>query len=342
MKNRLFNMTANKDVETLNTLLKTIQSVAQTSDGESGSSSKVTDDEFDYSNMTPQEKEAHLSTFYKSHNDVLSFRQYVEEYSKCYDCKAMVIPRRKEDSGFFSFMSTSHQTLTDIDSVNFVSDMRDIEEENKGRETPYNLHVFLNTNGGRLATAEVICKTLLRYKGIVEIFVDNYAMSAGTMIALCGNTLHLRSNAYLGQIDPQMGTGWFLIPANSIIENNYENFETPWIRDLVKMASGPANGASDRVHNIVDRIATHRKWTADFKERIIKNLLMCNTDTKSTNAFSHDKPYDFDDLSEFWHQSNEQNPVLYEDWPESAKLIRMVPEIKPDANPNPIMSMMGM
>lgn len=273
-----------------------------------------------YATMTDSECESYLQTFNSNPE------KFQEEYEKCYDCRLIRVPRRSKDTGWFSAFSPSTKTLIETDGDNFISDIREVEEANEERETPFNLHLFVDTHGGSLATAETICKAMLLYPGRIRVFVSNKAMSAGTLIALCGHEIYLRSHASLGQIDPQIGSRWFWLPANSIEETNKKlnEFETPWIRDLIRGGVAPAQDANARVLDLINRIAEVREWSLSFRERLCSNLLS----NFLTGGFGHDRPYDYFDLIKFWESdenyvesSTYHNPVLHSKWPKSAKAL---------------------
>ena len=248
--------------------------------------------------------------------------KYTEEYELQHNCKIVAIPRKKADSSWLSFMAPSVETLTDVDGKNFVEDMRIIERESQnssiddidvnGVDYP-DIHLFLNTSGGRLATAELIVKTILRYPGTVHVFVDEQAMSAGTLIALCGHTINLRLYGHLGQIDPQIGYAGTWFPTNSIASQNVNDYETNWVRDAIRYASQPCLSANQRVSDILDKISDVRGWSDLFLQGIRSNLL--------EKTFDHDKPYDYDDLMEFWISSDHHHPDLRSAWPESAEFL---------------------
>jgi Serine dehydrogenase proteinase len=327
----------------INLLTKAAEQFNDTLDDDASNSVEEEVTPIDYASMTDVDREEHLKSFRTQNKN--EYVKYLEEYTKCYDCREIVVPRRKEDTGFFSFFGTSTKTLTEIDATNFINDIREIEEANVDRDTPFNLHIFLDTNGGRLATAEIICKTLLQYEGRIKVFVNNHAMSAGTLIALCGHEIYLRSHAYLGCIDPQMGTGYFWLPANAVDHNNdkLEEFETPWVRDMIRGLAGPANNANERVSGLFDRIAKVRQWSPEFKSNISRNLL----DNSESGGYGHDRPYDYLDLMDFWTigiSDETNNPSLSKDWPTSAKCIRNPLEVKKPANNNSTnyMSMLGL
>jgi Serine dehydrogenase proteinase len=295
----------------------------------------------DYESMSDSDREAHLVSYQK---DQIRFRQ---EYEKCYDCRIIQVPRRKEESGFFSFMSYSTLSLVDGDGNNFISDLREAEEENLDRKTPLNLHIFVDTHGGRLSTAETICKAMLQYPGTIKVFVANQAMSAGTMIALSGHEIYLRAHAHLGQIDPQIGSYWAWVPANSIEAANkkLEEFETPWVRDLLRAGMGPAQDSNSRVSDLIDRIVEVRKWSESFKDNLCSNLLS----NFLTGGYGHDRPYDYCDLQKFWNDKEDtespttsSNPLLHADWPKSVKILMREPAEKPKASKPSYMSALGL
>jgi hypothetical protein len=287
-----------------------------------------------YGAMNDFDRETHLQ------NLESDFTKYRQEYERCYDCRIVQIPRRKEDTGWLSFMSYSTKTLVEEDSRNFIDDLRQIEEENVDRQTPLNLHVFIDTVGGSLSTAEVICKAMLQYPGRIRVYVGNKAMSAGTLIALCGHEIHLRRYAHLGQIDPQIGSYWAWVPANSIetAHNKIREFETSWVRDLLRAGMGPAQDANTRVVDLVNRISEVRRWSQPFKQRLCANL-MANF---LSGGYGHDRPIDYDDLQKFWNDEEENMnvegdetysiPPLYPDWPRSAKFLSKKPDT-PDTPP---------
>lgn len=284
---------------------------------------------------TDFDRELHLGNL----NNSMKFRQ---EYEKTYDCRVIEVPRRKEDTGMLSFMSYSTKTLVDEDGENFISDLRAIEEENENRISPLNIHIYIDTTGGRLSTAETISKAMLQYPGRIRTFVKDKAMSAGTIIALCSHEIYLRKHACLGQIDPQIGSYWVWLPANSIAETykRIDEFQTPWIRDLLKLGVGPAYDSTSRVGSLIERIAEIRKWTPSFLDNIRSNLLANMT----AGGFGHDRPYDYYDLQQFWISStDDSNPVLCDDWPRSAKLLTKSGFVKlPEPTKSSYMSMFGL
>jgi len=63
----------------------------------------------------------------------------------------------------------------------------------------------IDTPGGRVDAADIICESLLGYKGNVITFVTNQAWSAGSMIALSSDKIIMRPTASIGSAEPREG-----------------------------------------------------------------------------------------------------------------------------------------
>jgi ClpP class serine protease len=76
------------------------------------------------------------------------------------------------------------------------------------------IDLILHTPGGLVLAAEQIAHAVVEHKGKVTVFVPHYAMSGGTLIALCADEIVMDPNAVLGPVDPQIGD----MPAASIVK----------------------------------------------------------------------------------------------------------------------------
>ncbi len=65
-----------------------------------------------------------------------------------------------------------------------------------------NLDICIESNGGYVKPNDIIVCNLLDYDGIINTYVPNYAFSASSLIALCGNKIYLNETAVLGPTDP--------------------------------------------------------------------------------------------------------------------------------------------
>jgi len=81
--------------------------------------------------------------------------------------------------------------------------------EKKFHENPprTKLVMLLTTGGGVVEVVPRIVDTLRRHYGVVDFIVPNYAFSAGTVLVMSGDAIHMDSYSRLGPIDPQIIRG---------------------------------------------------------------------------------------------------------------------------------------
>ena len=81
--------------------------------------------------------------------------------------------------------------------------VRDAIEQYKPKRQK--LVVVLDTDGGLIEVAQRITDTLrYHYPACIDFVIPNYAMSAGTVLALSGDAIHMDYYSILGPIDPQV------------------------------------------------------------------------------------------------------------------------------------------
>lgn len=90
-------------------------------------------------------------------------------------------------------------------------DIRDaIEDIPHKREK---LLFILQTYGGYTETARRIADVLRHHYKLVDFLVPGYAMSAGTILVMSGDAIHMDYYSVLGPIDPQIECDGKLVPA---------------------------------------------------------------------------------------------------------------------------------
>lgn len=82
----------------------------------------------------------------------------------------------------------------------------EIENLNEDDQSPDKLVVVLETTGGYIEVVERIVSVFRQYYDEVEFIIPNYAYSAGTVLALSGDEIHMNYYSVLGPIDPQFQT----------------------------------------------------------------------------------------------------------------------------------------
>lgn len=83
----------------------------------------------------------------------------------------------------------------------------EIEELKQRKGSKSKLVVILETNGGFVETVERMVSVFRRHYRTVEFVVPNYAYSAGTILVLSGDEIHMDYYSVLGPIDPQVESG---------------------------------------------------------------------------------------------------------------------------------------
>ena len=82
---------------------------------------------------------------------------------------------------------------------NPFSQMLDMKKEKRER-----LAIILQTDGGYSPTAEKLVRRMRRDYNDISFIIPNYAMSAGTILALSGDKIYMGIDSALGPIDPQV------------------------------------------------------------------------------------------------------------------------------------------
>jgi hypothetical protein len=80
------------------------------------------------------------------------------------------------------------------------------------------LLVVLETSGGLITVAERMARIFRHHYRRVDFVVPSYAMSAGTVLVMSGDEIHMDYASTLGPIDPQIRQGGRLVPALGYLE----------------------------------------------------------------------------------------------------------------------------
>jgi hypothetical protein len=77
-------------------------------------------------------------------------------------------------------------------------------ETKRRRSKSKNLVVVLTTTGGYIEVVQRMVATMRQHYRVVDFIIPNYAYSAGTVLAMSGDAIHMDYYARLGPIDPQV------------------------------------------------------------------------------------------------------------------------------------------
>lgn len=67
-----------------------------------------------------------------------------------------------------------------------------------------NINLIMHTKGGNSNASDGSAKVLKNYQGNINVFIPEYAFSAGTVIALTGNNIFMNWYSFMGPVDAQM------------------------------------------------------------------------------------------------------------------------------------------
>ncbi len=84
----------------------------------------------------------------------------------------------------------------------FIRDAVEHRKQQKPKRS--NLAFFLETDGGYIEVAQRIANILRTHYKRVEFYVPSAAMSAGTVLVMSGDAIHMDYYSILGPIDPQL------------------------------------------------------------------------------------------------------------------------------------------
>ena len=117
------------------------------------------------------------------------------------------------------------ETVLDADALTFIGPIvygaDDFIRDEIEAITPKRprLAFMLETTGGYIEVAQRIADTLRHHYGHVEFIVPNFAMSAGTVLVMSGDSIYMDYYSILGPIDPQVErSGRAMVPALGYLE----------------------------------------------------------------------------------------------------------------------------
>ncbi len=118
--------------------------------------------------------------------------------------------------------------------------IRGVIETMRPRSAQEKLVVLLTTAGGYIEVVQRIVETLRHHYKTIDFVIPNYAFSAGTVLAMSGDEIHMNYYSRLGPIDPQVEVqGKGMVPALGYL--------VQWDRLIEKAQSGVLTTAEVQV-----------------------------------------------------------------------------------------------
>ena len=131
---------------------------------------------------------------------------------------------------------------------------------------------ILSTEGGYIEVVQRIVAMLRKHYNIVDFVIPNYAYSAGTVLALSGDAIHMDYYSRLGPIDPQVeNRSGQLVPAlgylekyNALLKKAQNNDIS--IAEIQLLISGFDQAELDQYEHARDlSIALLKEWLVKYK-----------------------------------------------------------------------------
>ena len=116
------------------------------------------------------------------------------------------------------------ETAAQADALTYIGPMIDgLETDLKYRlegiaNRRQKLVVLLETGGGYVETTERVANLFRYHYDAVEFIVPNFAFSAGTVLVMAGDAIHMDYSSVLGPIDPQVFRDGVWVPALGYLE----------------------------------------------------------------------------------------------------------------------------
>lgn len=95
--------------------------------------------------------------------------------------------------------------------------VRELIEKRPPSSKTSKLLVLLETDGGYVGAVERMATLFRHHYSTVEYIVPNYAFSAGTILAMSGDRVHMDYFSVLGPIDPQVSRRGKTVPASGYL-----------------------------------------------------------------------------------------------------------------------------
>lgn len=161
------------------------------------------------------------------------------------------------------------------------------------------IDLLIHTPGGLVLAAEQIARVLHAHKPGVTVFVPQYAMSGGTLLALAANHIVMDEHAMLGPIDPQLNN----MPASAYVKVLAEKDHNAVSDETIMMADMAAK-ATTQLQTMATRLLQDK--LGDQRAVEVATML-------TEGRWTHDYPLHFEALQELGLPvSNQLPPEMWE------------------------------
>lgn len=145
------------------------------------------------------------------------------------------------------------------------------------------IDIFIDTNGGSFACAQMISNIITSHKGITNAYVLNKAFSGGTLIALSCTNLYMHKNAHMSPVDV-IHSDFFDAIQYSSIKNVIDNKSKDRINDNTFLLADQATKCGNILMTIFNIIIGNR-YKKEIADKIYDEIFRGEKYIHST-AFS--------------------------------------------------------
>lgn len=185
----------------------------------------------------------------------------IREFEQKRGSKVIEMIHARETVSLFGIPVRRYLTIRDAETI--LNEIRSIPDEKP-------IDMIIHTTGGQLLSAFQIAKALKRHRGKVTVFIPQYAMSAGTIIALAADEIVMDHNAVIGPTDPQFMIGKNVYPAVSVVkipEKKSINSISDNTLILVDQAQKAINQVKDMIKELLGN--KYKKNLSKIEKRLV-------------------------------------------------------------------------
>jgi len=101
-----------------------------------------------------------------------------------------------------ALVNSSDKSVSEVTYNQFLLRLKEIEKLYETRDQE--IHIHLHTPGGELFFGKLIAMAIYEWPGKTIAHIHSYSASAGTLIAIACDEIHMDHHSMLGPIDPQV------------------------------------------------------------------------------------------------------------------------------------------
>jgi hypothetical protein len=173
------------------------------------------------------------------------------------------------------FVDNCYHFDSDISVARFMERFRTLDPDQT-------IDLIIHTNGGDTNNCKLMIDTIFNHHGQIRVYIPKTAYSAGTLLSLVGNEIHMDHNAHLTPFDTQITMSQndiFQTPIPVGILRHIPHLTTKKQKNLSEFSnllaiqSQMAQQTYEADLKIMETIFSNRSYTSERKTQIIENLL---------------------------------------------------------------------